>query len=309
MRAFIVSEPGAAPAHADIDPPQPEPGEARVKVTAASVNGFDVAVAAGYMAGFFEHRYPLVLGREFTGVVDEIGDGVEGLQPGDRVLGVVSKPFLREGAFAEYTTAFAADGLVLAPAELSDAAAASLAHTGSTALAIERALGDLAGRKVLVVGATGGVGTLIVQLAAAAGAEVIATGRTAEGRALLIELGAAHTVDYADLEASVRAIAPDGVQSAVHLSGDAAEIAALIEDGGAFVSPVLYSPEMLPAAERLQFTPIAAYPNGPDLRHLVDLVERGDLTVIVDREHPFDAVEQAFSEYGRETVGNIVVML
>lgn len=192
---------------------------------------------------------------------------------------------------------------------LSDSQAASLAHTGTTALACLAALGDLAGKKVLIVGATGGVGTLLTQLASAAGAEVIATGRTDEGRALLTELGATHSVDYAQLDAAVREVAPNGVDAAVHLSGDPAEISPLVKDGGTFVSPILYSPEMFADAGRVSLAPVAAYPNAKSLQTLADLVEAGELRVIVDREHALDDIRQAFSEYGRETIGNIVVVI
>lgn len=310
MKAYAVQAEGSQPAHVDLDVPDPEAGEVRVRVAAASVNGFDLAVAAGYMGGFFEHRYPVVLGREFTGVIDDLGDDVDGYVVGDRVLGVVSKPHLKEGAFAEYTTAIAANSIVIAPASLSDSEAASLAHTGSTALLCLAALGDdPSGTKVLIVGATGGVGTLLVQLAAAAGAEVIATGRTDDGRALLTDLGAAHAVDYTDLEGAVRAIAPDGVDAAVHLSGDAVAISALVKDGGVFVSAILYAPEMLPGAERLEFVAIAGYPTGDGLRYLADLADNGSLRVIVDRELPFDEVGAGFGAYGHGTIGNIVVVM
>jgi NADPH2:quinone reductase len=310
MKAYAVKSEGSPPEHIDVDVPAPEPGEVRVRVAAASVNGFDIAVAAGYMGGFFEHRYPVVLGREFTGVIDELGDGVDGFVVGDRVLGVVSKPHLKEGAFADYTTAIAANSIVIAPSSMSDAEAASLAHTGSTALLCLEALGDdPTGKKFLIVGATGGVGTLLVQLAAAAGVEVIATGRTEEGRTMLADLGATHTVDYANLDGEVRALAPDGVDAAVHLSGDAEAIAALVKDGGTFVSPLLYAPEMLPGSERLEFVAIAGYPTGDGLRRLADLVESGDLRVVVDRVLPFDEVAAGFDAFGHETLGNIVVVM
>ncbi|WP_164861797.1 NADP-dependent oxidoreductase [Microbacterium sp. CPCC 204701] len=308
MKAFAVTAQGEQPAHTDVDMPEPEPGEARVRVIAASVNGFDRAVAAGWMAAYVEHRYPVVLGREFAGIVDAVGDGVTGLQVGDRVLGVVSKPFLREGAFAEFTTAAADGGLVVAPGNLSDAQAASLGHTGSTALTILASAGDVEGKTVLVVGATGGVGTLFVQLAAAAGAEIIATGRTASGRELLAQLGATHTVDYADLDA-VRALAPDGVDVAVHLAGDAGEFASLVKDGGMLVSPVLPSPDLFPEQDRLTPVPIAGYPSADALAILAELAGSGSLQVIVYREHPFDRAGQALGEFGHETIGNIVIRI
>ncbi len=310
MKAYVVPSAGESPVIQEVDIPEPGPGEARIRVTAASVNGFDLAVAAGYMAGFFEHRYPLVLGREFSGVVDALGDGVDGVAIGDRVIGVVSKPHLQEGAFAEYTTAIAESGLALAPAALTDAAAAGLAHTGSTALVTLAALGDPAGKTVLIVGATGGVGTLLVQLASAAGATVIATGRTEEGRALVTSLGAAHAVDYADLEGEVRAIAPDGVDAAIHLIGDVGQIATLVRDGGQLLSPVIYSPDMVPGAERIEVVPIAGYPTGDGLRKLADLVDQGRLQVIVDREKSLDEIESAFAEYVADhKIGNIVVIV
>lgn len=98
MKAYAVKAAGELPAHHDLDVPDPGPDEVRIRVTAASVNGFDLAVAAGYMSGFFEHHYPVVLGRELTGVVDAVGGNVSGLSVGDRVFGVVSKSYLGEGA-------------------------------------------------------------------------------------------------------------------------------------------------------------------------------------------------------------------
>lgn len=309
MKAYAVAAEGEQPALVDLDLPQPQFGEARVRVIAASVNGFDIAVAAGWMAGFFEHRYPVVLGREFAGIVDAVGDGVQAFAVGDRVLGVVSKPFLREGAFAEYTTAFAESGLISAPPALTDAQAASLAHTGSTALAILAGIGEPVGKTVLVVGATGGVGTLLVQLAAAAGAEVIATGRTAEGRLLLEELGAAHAVDYADLSAAVGAITPDGVDAAVHLSGDPVMIASLAKTGGPLISPLLYAPEIFPENTRVTPVPIAGQPSADALATLARLAAGGDLRVIVDHERGFEEIGEALGEYGHSTVGNIVIRI
>lgn len=310
MKAYAVSSAGEAPAIVEVDIPEPAPGEARIRVSAASVNGFDLAVAAGYMNGFFEHRYPLVLGREFTGIVDALGEGVDGLVVGDRVIGVVSKPHLQEGAFAEYTTAIVESSVAHAPSSLTDAAAAALAHTGSTALVTLEALGDAEGKTLLIVGATGGVGTLLVQLASAAGATVIATGRTEEGRTLLRELGAAYSVDYADLDGEVRAIAPDGVDAAVHLIGDVGQVASLVRDDGVLLSPVVYSPDMVPGVERIQFVPIAGYPTGDGLRKLADLVDSGALQVIVDREKSLDEMDAAFAEYMADhKIGNIVVIV
>jgi len=139
---------------------------------------------------------------------------------------------------------------------------------------------------------------VLTQLLAAAGATVISTGRTEEGRALLVELGAAHAVDHADLDAAVRELAPDGVDAAVHLAGDPEQIASLVKDGGMMASALLYAPELFPDIGRVTPLPIAGYPTGEALRKLASLIEEGRLRVVIDREHPFSEVERALGESG-----------
>jgi len=315
MKAYAIHQAGAQPALHDLPIPDPDAGEVRVRVTAASVNGFDLAVAAGYMAPYFEYRFPVVIGRDFAGVVDALGDGVEGFAIGDRVFGLVARPHLEHGTFAEYTSVPVGSAVAHTPDELSDLEAASLGHTGSTALTCLDAIGlernglqlsGLDGLTVLVVGATGGVGTLTVQLAARAGARVLATGRTEDGRALLASFGA-EPVDYTTgLADAVRALAPTGVDAVVHLAGDPAEIAPLVRDGGAFVSPLLMAPEQV-GDDRLRFAPIASYPDAGGLAALAELAAAGGLRVLVDREFELDAVVEATGAWGRETIGNLVV--
>src|ERR1700712_4668497 len=104
MRAVVLSEFGAKPEVREIERPEPGEGEVRVRVRAASVNGFDLAVANGYLNGMMEHRFPVVLGKDFAGTVDALGEGVQGYAVGDRVFGVVTKAFLGDGSFGEYVT-------------------------------------------------------------------------------------------------------------------------------------------------------------------------------------------------------------
>ena len=305
MKAYAITEPGGAPEVTEIEIPEPDEGEVRVRVSAATVNGFDLAVAAGFMTGFFEHRYPLVLGRDFAGTVDALGPGVTDFAVGDRVFGVVSKPHLKEGSIAEYTTVPVESAAASIPEGVSDTTAAGLGHTGTTALASLAPL-DLEGSTILIVGATGGVGTLATQLAVAGGARVIATGRTAEGRALLEEYGA-EAVDYTiGLDAAVRPLAPEGVDAALHFAGVATEISPLVREGGAFVSPLLYSPDMF-GDDRLRFVPIAAYPDRATLERLAALVDAGELKVVIDREFVLDDAADAAGAFGHHTIGKLIV--
>ena len=99
MRAIAMTGFDAAPTLTDLDVPEPKEGEVRVRIRAASVNGFDLAVAAGYTKDYMEHRFPLVLGKDFAGEVDALGVGVTGYAVGERVFGTVTKPYLCDGSF------------------------------------------------------------------------------------------------------------------------------------------------------------------------------------------------------------------
>jgi len=98
MRAYALTDFGKAPELTDIPTPEPAEGEVRVRVHAASVNGFDLPVASSRLKDVMEHRFPVVLGKDFAGTVDAIGAGVSDYQVGDRVFGVVIKPYLGDGS-------------------------------------------------------------------------------------------------------------------------------------------------------------------------------------------------------------------
>lgn len=158
-----------------------------------------------------EHSFPAVLGKDFAGTVAATGEGVSGWAVGDRVFGVVMKPLVRDGSFAQYVTVPEAIGIAHLPEGLDVHVAGALGLAGTAAIQAVDALQLQAGELVLVAGATGGVGALAVQLAAAAGAVVIATGRPGLEEKFLRELGATHIADCSqDLAAPVRALALQG---------------------------------------------------------------------------------------------------
>ena len=190
MRAVVFPGFGAAPeVRDDVDVPDPAEGEVRVRVRAASVNGFDLAVAAGMVQGMMEHRFPVVLGKDFAGVIDAVGPGVDGYAVGDRVFGVVTKPFVGDGSFGEFVTVPVAVGLAKLPEPVSFTDGAALGLAGTAALDCVDAAALRPGQSVLIAGATGGVGSYAVQFAAQAGATVIATAHTGEDKDLVTRLG------------------------------------------------------------------------------------------------------------------------
>ena len=169
MRALVITDFGTAPELLEISEPVPTAGEVRVRVRAASVNGFDLAVAAGYVKGMMEHRFPVVLGKDFAGEIDAVGPDVEGFAVGDRVFGVVTKAYLGDGSFGEYVTVPTAVGLAHLPDSIEFTEGAGLGLAGAAAVASIDAAGLQPAQTVLVSGATGGVGVQAVQLAARAG--------------------------------------------------------------------------------------------------------------------------------------------
>lgn len=236
MRALTVLEAGAPPVVAEIPTPQAGPGEVLVKIAVASLNAVDAAIAAGMMP----HEYPLVIGRDAAGVIEAVGEGVEGLAVGDAVIGAATfAPPLQAGTIAEYAV-FPVATVTPKPAGLSFAAAASLPIAGATAVAAVDAVSPEPGDVVLVTGAAGGVGSFVVQLLAERGATVLATGRSTDA-ARLTDLGAAQVLDYTtgSLVDQVLAGYPNGVDALVDLANHAAADLPLdaVRAGGRVSSP------------------------------------------------------------------------
>ena len=133
MRAIAMTNFGAAPALLDLPRPEPAEGEVLVRIQASSVNGFDGSVVAGHLHGMMEHRLPIILGKDFAGAVEARGPGASRFAVGEPVFGVVMKPVLGDGAFAEYVTVPEGLGIARRPADLDVASAGALGLAGTAA--------------------------------------------------------------------------------------------------------------------------------------------------------------------------------
>lgn len=307
----------------DVPDPSPAPGEIVVRVHATTVNRTDCAYRSGrpwinrLVCGWPRPRVH-VLGSEFAGEVVGLGEGVESYMVGDRVFGFAEG---RSGAHAELV-AVPVDGLV-APVpqgwDVVDAApgmeAAHYAH------ACLRVTGVGAGHRVLVHGATGGIGTALVQLLHAEGAEVTAVcdRLPPERPDLLTDLGATHVVVD---DGGVRPVSLGGFDVVVDATGHLPFRAArpLLRRGGCYVSSELGrgGQNLLRAA----VGPVARalgrrharfpFPQGdPSLAaHLAGLMASGDYRPVVDRTFSFDELREAYAyvDTGRK-VGNVVVVM
>ncbi|XKK39767.1 NADP-dependent oxidoreductase [Nocardiopsis sp. ARC36] len=309
MRALTLNEVPSAPVVADAETPRPQAGELLVKVAASSVNGFDLSVLGGHLQGMMEHRFPLVVGMDFAGTVEALGEGAEGFAVGDAVLGVAMKPFVGAGALAEYVTVSAAYGVAPLPEGLAVRDAGALGLAGTAALNSVDAVAPAEGETVLVSGATGGVGALAVQLVAARGARVIATARP--GAEADFVTGLTDTgidlVDYTgDVEAQVRALAPEGVDAVLHLAGDAAQLVGLLNKGGRIASTMGLTQEAVGTAD-VTVHPIMADPGTPTLAALAGRAAAGELRVPVTATFPLEQAPEAFDAFRAGTLGKIAV--
>lgn len=309
MRAVTLDSVPATPAVTEVDPPSPEAGELLVKVAASSVNGFDASTAAGYLQGMMEHRFPLVLGKDFAGTVEAVGEGVEGFAVDDVVFGVVTKPFLGTGSLAHYVTVPAAIGVAPIPAGVKVEDAGALGLAGTAALDSLNAVEPSEGETVLISGATGGVGALAVQLAAARGAKVIATARPGAESDFVTGLTKeqVHLVNFTgDLQAQVREIAPDGVDAVLHLAGDGAQLSGLLRPGGSIASTIGLAQDGVEGQDVTVHT-VWAVPSAKTLTALAELAASGALRVPVTATYPLEQAAEAFAAFGTGALGKLAV--
>jgi NADPH:quinone reductase-like Zn-dependent oxidoreductase len=309
MRAVVTEDYGRAPSVATVPTPTAGAGEVRVRIRASSLNGFDIATARGFIKGFMEHRFPVILGRDFAGAVDEVGDGVAGFAPGDEVFGVVLTQPLHAGGFAEYVTLPADHSVAPMPSGLDPATAGVIGLAGAAAVGCLDAVAPRSGDTVLISGATGGVGAFAVQLATQAGATVIATAGSERERDHVRALGAAEVVDHTqDLAAQVRTIAPAGVDVALHFAGDPMLLADLLVPGGRFASLLSVGADQLGDRD-ITATSVIASPRRELLEDLAGRIVAGRLSVPVQATYRLDDVPQAFVDFAAGTVGKLAVAI
>jgi len=276
------------------DVPPVAPDGILVKVKAAGVNPVDSKIRGGYMANALPFHFPVILGWDVAGVVEEAGPAVTWFKPGDKVYGYIRRHHLEYGTYAEYATA--PEGFFAhMPADLSFVEAAAMPLSVLTAHQSLEALGLRGGETLFIGGGAGGVGHLAIQLAIARGARVVATA-SERNHDFLRELGA-EPLDYAseDLPARVRDLLADsGTDAAFDLfGGDPREQAfAVLRPGGRLVSIARPPPEPRDGHHEVNY--IFVRPSGYDLgEHITPLVEEGRLRPHVEEVFPLERAAEA----------------
>ncbi|MDG4780889.1 NAD(P)-dependent alcohol dehydrogenase [Micromonospora sp. WMMD961] len=292
---------------ADVDTPVPAPDEVLVRVEAAALNAYDWHVMRGdprvaRLALGRSRPRARIRGRDFAGRVEAVGSRVREIHPGDAVFGDLGEA---NGAFAEYVCV--SENLVTAkPANLTPQQAAALPLAGVTALMGLDAGQVRPGHRVLVNGASGGVGTLAVQLATVLGATVTAVCST-RNVDLVRSLGAEHVVDYTrddfardarryemvfdlvgnrSLRALRRVLTPTGT---LVLSGGG------VFRGGSLIGPIglIARGRLLAPFVRHRIVVLTAVPGRRHLDTLRAYAETGRLTPVIDRSYPLHEVPKA----------------
>lgn len=301
-KAITFSEYGAAEVlrPSEVTPPEPAPGQVRIRVRAASVNPFDLKHRSGLMAQAAPARFPVIPGLDAAGVVDAVGEGADAAV-GDEVLG-----FTVGGGYAEYALLVRSVGR---PRSLSWEVAASLVTVGETASRVLRQLDARAGQTLLVHGAAGSVGTIAVQLAVARGITVVGT--VGEHDVERLTAQGATAVRYGDGWAErVKAAAPQGVDlvfdasgagvlaDSVALAGDSARVIT-IADMSAAEHGVRFSAGSAGSADQAD----------DSLPQLVQLAAAGELDLPVWRTYPLDQAATAHRDIeARRNKGKVVLL-
>lgn len=299
MRAMALTRYGGPEVMHPTDLPDPVvgPDSVLVRVRAAGVNPVDAKIREGYLAGSFPSAFPLVPGWDVAGVVESTGPAVTEFRVGQEVVGYVRKDHIQHGTYAELVAA-PIRAVAPKPSSASFIEAAGLPLTGLTAHQALDAAAVGPGDTVLVHAASGGVGTMAVQLARLRGAHVVGTASEANHE-FLRELGAEPVAYGPGLVTRVRKAAPAGVDAVIDVvGGEALELSfALVADPARVVS-IIDATTVLGNGGRYVFV----RPDPAMLAELSRLVDAGSLRVIVAETFP---LERAADAHARVEAGHV----
>ncbi|WP_298909593.1 NAD(P)-dependent alcohol dehydrogenase [uncultured Aliiroseovarius sp.] len=296
----------------EIDMPEPAKGEIRVKVLACAVNLSDWEYLTGAPAwvrmvgGLFKPKVP-VLGSDIVGIVDKLGEGVSGFKIGQRVMGDY---VMTRGGFAEFACV-PADETVAVPDALSDEIAACIPQAGGIAVAGTDGLSD--GDRMLINGAGGGSGTMVMQLAKAAGVHVTAVDNASKTE-WLASLGADEVIDYAKVNFTETGQTWDRILDMVATRGPR-EISRALAEGGAYMAlggdvptllSIVFGGKLLSRGKSIGMLLV---PSGQDLtRRVAEIALQGRIVPHIDAVLPIASVPEALARTGKGRVlGKIVI--
>lgn len=311
MKAVIINQYGSAQAlqYADVAQPQIKSDQILVKVYATSVNPVDWKIRAGQLQLLTGYNFPMILGFDVSGEVVEVGAAVTQFKMGDFIYARQDR--LPGGAYAEYA-AVSEKAACLKPNNMTHQQAAAVPLAALTALQALRDNGQIQrGQKVLINGASGGVGSFAVQIAKAMDTEVTAVCST-KNMELVQSLGADRIVDYTQQDFTKDMAKYDIVFDAVGKQSFS-ECQNILEPNGVYVSTLPNPDNLLQGVLAFLFPGkkaklVIVQSSGKDLAYLKELIEAGKLRSVIDRTYPLSELAAAHSdsENGR-VVGKIAI--
>ena len=291
MKAVRIHSYGGPDVLAYEEAPRPTagPGEVLIRVHATTVNPFDCAARAGYLAGFFNYTFPLIIGTDVSGVIEAVGEGVTVFSAGDSVYARTG--VFRDGANAEYAVAFVSD-VAKKPQSLDHIHSAALPHVTLTAWQALYELAKIsAGQTVLIHAAAGGVGHIAIQLAKLRSAKVIGTASIHLD--FIKKLGVDQAIDYNTkaFEDVVKDV--DVVLDLI--GGDTQERSwKVLKPGGILIATVQPPSEETAAAHGVRQAYISsAPPVSQTLTEVAALVDAGKLKPVVSTILPIQDIRKA----------------
>jgi NADPH:quinone reductase-like Zn-dependent oxidoreductase len=308
MKAVRIHTQGGPETLVYEDAPRPTPltNEVLIRVRAASVNPVDWKIRDGYGKEIFNHQMPLILGWDVAGTIEAVGPEVDKFQLGDPVYGYTS--LLRDGAYAEFIVA-KQEEIAVKPASLDFVEAAAVPVAALTAW---QAMFDTANleenQKVLIHAASGGVGSIAVQLAKAKGAYVIGTA-SARNADFVRELGVDEFIDYQATQFETVVHDVDVVLDTIGGDTQVRSFGVLRKDG--FLVSIVEPPsEELAAQHGVRSKMVGVLPNGTQLSEIAALIDSGKVKPFVETVLPLSEARQAheMSKSGR-TRGKIVLQV
>ena len=284
----------------EVPAPVPGPGQLLVRVRDAGINPGEAKIREGLLDERWPATFPSGQGSDLAGVVEVVGEGVDGWAVGDEVIG-----FTDNRASQAELVVVEAEHVTARPAGVPWPVAGALFVAGTTAYAAVRAVSAGAGDTVVVAGAAGGVGSITVQLAILAGATVI--GLASEGNHAWLKGLGVIPVSYGDgVGERIAAAASGGVDAFIDLAGGYVQLALDLGVDPGRLDPVVDFGAGQTYGVKTEGTAAAA--NAGVLAELAKLIDEGRLDVPIARVYPLDQVREAFRELEHgHTRGKIVL--
>lgn len=312
----------------DVVIPEIKDYEVLVKVKAAGVNPVDILIANGNIRLIQDYKFPLTLGNELSGVIEQIGSKVKNYKIGDKIMSRL--PIANIGAFAEYV-AVDAEAIALMPTHLNYVEAAAVPLTGLTSYqALNDVLKAHAGESVFLPGGTGGLGAMVIPIAKQMGLQVITSG-SERGRERLLTMGADKFINYkeqnyadilSNLNYVIDTLGPNDIEQELKILKPHGKIVSLkgvpnyrfaIENGYPLWKKVLFKLagskyDRMAAKQHKEYHFFFVKENGKQLQLVANILESNNIKSTIDSVYDFTQVGQALKKVAQgHAQGKVVV--